>query len=212
MSHDHHHHEHDHPHPRQADVEDAPLTHHMALTEAVLDLLVAKGVVTAGEVRRALELVDAASPAAGARMIAKAWVDPAYKERLLADANAAAGELGIDGGIIPVRAVESTPAVHNLIVCTLCSCYPRFMLGAAPDWYKARAYRSRAVREPRAVLREFGLDLPDSVRVEVHDSTAELRYMVLPVRPTDTEGWDEERLAGLVTRDCMIGVAVPEAH
>jgi nitrile hydratase alpha subunit len=210
MSHDHH--EHDHPHPRQSDVEDAPLTHHMALTDAVLDLLVAKGVVTAGEVRRALELVDAASPAAGARMIARAWVDPAYKERLLADANAAAGELGIDGGIIPVRAVESTPAVHNLIVCTLCSCYPRFMLGAAPDWYKARAYRSRAVREPRAVLREFGLDLPDNVRVEVHDSTAELRYMVLPVRPEGTEGWDEERLAGLVTRDCMIGVAVPEAH
>jgi nitrile hydratase alpha subunit len=212
MSHDHHHHEHDHPHPRQADVEDAPLTHHMALTDAVLDLLVTKGVVTAGEVRRALELVDAASPAAGARMIARAWVDPAYKERLLADANEAAGELGIDGGIIPVRAVESTPTVHNLIVCTLCSCYPRFMLGAAPDWYKARAYRSRAVREPRAVLREFGLDLPDNVRVEVHDSTAELRYMVLPVRPTGTEGWDEERLAGLVTRDCMIGVAVPEAH
>jgi nitrile hydratase alpha subunit len=212
MSHDHHHHEHDHPHPRQADVEDAPFTHHMALTDAVLDLLVTKGVVTAGEVRRALELVDAASPAAGARMIAKAWVDPAYKERLLADANAAAGELGIDGGTIPVRAVESTPTVHNLIVCTLCSCYPRFMLGAAPDWYKARAYRSRAVREPRAVLREFGLDLPDSVRVEVHDSTAELRYMVLPVRPQGTEGWDEERLAGLVTRDCMIGVAVPEAR
>jgi nitrile hydratase len=212
MSHDHHHHEHDHPHPRQADLEDAPLAHYMALTDAVLDLLVTKGVVTAGEVRRALELVDAASPAAGARMIAKAWVDPAYKERLLADANAAAGELGIDGGIIPVRAVESTPAVHNLIVCTLCSCYPRFMLGAAPDWYKARAYRSRAVREPRAVLREFGLVLPDSVRVEVHDSTAELRYMVLPVRPTGTEGWDEERLAGLVTRDCMIGVAVSEAH
>jgi nitrile hydratase len=212
MSHDHHHHEHDHPHPRQADVEDAPLTHHMALTDAVLDLLVAKGVVTADEVRRALELVDAATPAAGARMIARAWVDPAYKERLLADANAAAGELGIDGGIIPVRAVESTPAVHNLIVCTLCSCYPRFLLGAAPDWYKARAYRSRAVREPRAVLREFGLDLADSVRVEVHDSTAELRYMVLPARPAGTEGWDEERLAGLVTRDCMIGVAVPEAH
>jgi nitrile hydratase len=210
--HDHHHHEHDHPHPRQADVEDAPLTHYMALTDAVLDLLVAKGVVTAGEVRRALELVDAATPAAGARMIARAWVDPAYKERLLADANEAAGELGIDGGIIPVRAVESTPTVHNLIVCTLCSCYPRFMLGAAPDWYKARAYRSRAVREPRAVLREFGLDLPESVRVEVHDSTAELRYMVLPVRPTGTEGWDEERLAGLVTRDCMIGVAVPEAR
>jgi nitrile hydratase alpha subunit len=212
MSHDHHHHEHDHPHPRQADLEDAPLAHYMALTDAVLDLLVTKGVVTAGEVRRALELVDAASPAAGARMIAKAWVDPAYKERLLADANAAAGELGIDGGIIPVRAVESTPTVHNLIVCTLCSCYPRFILGAAPDWYKARAYRSRAVREPRAVLREFGLDLPDNVRVEVHDSTAELRYMVLPVRPEGTEGWDEERLAGLVTRDCMIGVAVPEAH
>jgi hypothetical protein len=207
MSHDHHHHEHDHPHPRQADVEDAPFTHHMALTDAVLDLLVTKGIVTAGEVRRALELVDAASPAVGARMIAKAWVDPAYKERLLADANEAAGELGIDGGIIPVRAVESTPAVHNLIVCTLCSCYPRFMLGAAPDWYKARAYRSRAVREPRAVLREFGLELDPGVGLRVWDSSAEMRYLVLPERPAGSEGLGEDELATLVTRDAMIGVA-----
>ena len=207
MSHDHHHHEHDHPHPRRADLEDAPLTHHMALTDAVLDLLVAKGVVTPGEVRRALELVDAATPAAGARMIARAWVDPAYKERLLADANEAAGELGIDGGIIPVRAVESTPAVHNLIVCTLCSCYPRFMLGAAPDWYKARAYRSRAVREPRAVLREFGLELEDTTTIHVWDSSAEERYMVLPERPAGTEAMTEAELASLVSRDAMIGVA-----
>ena len=205
------HHGHDHPHPRQPDLEDAPLTHYMALTEAVLDLLLAKSIVTAGELRRALELVDAASPTAGARLVARAWLDPAFKERLLADVNEAAGELGIDAGTIPVRALESTSGVHKLIVCTLCSCYPRLLLGPSPDWYKARAYRSRAVREPRAVLREFGLELPPGVRVDVHDSTAELRSMVLPMRPQGTEGWDEERLAGLVTRDCMIGVAVPAA-
>ncbi len=204
-------HGHDHPHPRQPDLEDAPLTYHMALTEAVLDLLLAKGVVTAGELRRAVELVDAASPAAGARLVARAWLDPAFKERLLADVNEAAGELGIDAGIIPVRALESTPGVHKLIVCTLCSCYPRLLLGPSPDWSKARSYRSRAVREPRAVLREFGLELPPDVRVDVHDSTAELRYMVLPMRPPGTDGWDEERLASLVTRDCIIGVAVPAA-
>jgi nitrile hydratase len=215
MSHDHHHHhhhhEHDHPHPRRADLEDAPLTHHMALTDAILDLLVAKGVVTPDEVRRALELVDAATPAAGARMIARAWVDPAYKERLLADANAAAAELGIDGGIIPVRAVESTPAVHNLIVCTLCSCYPRAILGRPPDWYKSFEYRSRAVREPRAVMREFGFEPPEDVEVLVHDSTADVRYMVLPMRPPDTEDLGEEELARLVTRDSLVGVSVPLA-
>ncbi len=207
MSHDHHHHDHDHSHPRQADLEDAPLTHYMALTDAVLDLLVAKGVVTAVEVRRALELVEAATPAAGARMIAKAWVDPAYKERLLADANAAAGELGIDGGIIPVRAVESTPAVHNLIVCTLCSCYPRPVLGLPPDWYKLKPYRARAVIEPRAVLAEFGTVVPDDVEVRVSDSTAMVRHLVLPRRPAGTDDYTEEQLAALVTRDTMIGVA-----
>jgi len=211
-AHEHHHHEaHAHPHPRQPDVEDGPLTEPMALTEAVLDLLLAKGVFSADELRRALETIDASTPAQGARVVARAWVDPAFRERLLADANKAAAELGIDAGGIPIRAVADGPGVHNVIVCTLCSCYPRLLLGAAPDWYKARAYRSRAVREPRAVLREFGLDLPDGVRVVVHDSTAELRYMVVPERPAGTEGWNEERLAGIVTRDCMIGVALPRA-
>jgi nitrile hydratase len=208
-----HHHDHGaaHPHPKQPDVEDAPLTYHMALTEAVLDLLLAKGVFGADELRRTLEVMDASTPAQGARLVARAWVDPAFRERLLADANAAAAELGIDAGGIPIRAVENAEGVHNVIVCTLCSCYPRFLLGPAPDWYKARAYRSRVVREPRAVLRELGLELPEGTAVVVHDSTAELRYMVVPQRPAGTEGWSEERLIGLVTRDCMIGVTVPRA-
>lgn len=203
---------HHHPHPpQQPDVEDGPYTWHMALTDAVTELLLAKGVITGAELRRTLETIDAASPAHGARLVARAWLDPAFRARVLEDANAAAGELGIDAGAIPIRAVENRPDLHNVIVCTLCSCYPRYLLGAAPDWYKSRAYRSRAVREPRAVLAEFGLHLPDHVRIEVHDSTAELRYMVLPLRPAGTEGLDEEALAALVTRDCMIGTAVPAA-
>jgi Nitrile hydratase, alpha chain len=141
--------------------------------------------------------------------VARAWVDPGFKERLLRDANAAAAELGIDAGGIPIRAVENSPGVHNVIVCTLCSCYPRLLLGPSPDWYKSRAYRSRVVREPRAVLAEFGLEPPADVAVVVHDSTAELRYLVLPERPRGTDGWGEDRLSALVTRDCMIGTAVP---
>lgn len=201
----------DHPHPKQPDLEDAPYTWHMALTDALADLLVAKGVFTADELRATLEAMESATPAQGARLVARAWVDPAFEARLLEDVNAAAAELGIDAGAIPIRAVKNTPEVHNVIVCTLCSCYPRFLLGPPPDWYKARAYRSRVVREPRAVLAEFGLVLPDHVRIEVHDSTAELRYMVVPMRPEDTEDMDEEALAALVTRDCLIGVAVPRA-
>ncbi len=203
---------HHHPHPpKQPDIEDGPYSWHMALTDAVTDLLLEKGVITGEELRRTLETIDAASPAHGARLVARAWLDPAFKARVLEDANAAAGELGIDAGAIPIRAVENRPDLHNVIVCTLCSCYPRYLLGAAPDWYKSRAYRSRVVREPRAVLAEFGLHLPDDVRIEVHDSTAELRYMVLPLRPAGTDGLDEEALAALVTRDCMIGTAVPVA-
>ena len=200
-----------HPHPKQPDLEDGPYTWHMALTDALADLLVEKGVFTANELRATLETIDSATPAQGARLVARAWVDPDFEARLLEDVNAAAAELGIDAGAIPIRAVKNTPEVHNVIVCTLCSCYPRFLLGPPPDWYKARAYRSRVVREPRAVLAEFGLVLPDHVRIEVHDSTAELRYMVLPMRPEGTEDMDEAALAALVTRDCLIGVAVPEA-
>jgi nitrile hydratase alpha subunit len=202
-------HDHAHPHPRQPDVEDAPFAHHMALTEAVAALLQAKGVFSADELRRTIEMLDSRSPADGAKVVARAWVDPGFKERLLRDANAAAAELGIDAGGIPIRAVENRPGVHNVIVCTLCSCYPRLLLGPSPDWYKSRAYRSRVVREPRAVLAEFGLEPPADAAVVVHDSTAELRYLVLPERPAGTEGWGEIELAATVTRDCLIGTAVP---
>jgi hypothetical protein len=185
----------------------------LAQLEKLVAALKAKGIVTEEELSARQAQTDRASPEVGARMVARAWTDPAYRALLLSDGSRAAEMMGVSmAGAPPLGVLEDTAKRHHVIVCTLCSCYPRFLLGAAPDWYKARAYRSRAVREPRAVLREFGLDLPDSVRVEVHDSTAELRYMVLPVRPTGTEAWDEERLAALVTRDCMIGVAVPEAH
>lgn len=205
-----HTHDHPHPHPHQPDIEDAPYGHHEVMTEAVAALLLAKGVIGADELRRTVESIDARSPADGARVVARAWVDPDFKARLLEDANAAAGELGIDAGAIPIRALENTEGVHNVVVCTLCSCYPRLLLGLPPDWYKARAYRSRTVKEPRAVLREFGTQIPDDQEVRVHDSTADLRYLVLPRRPAGTEDWSEERLAGIVTRDTMIGVALPD--
>jgi nitrile hydratase len=207
--HEHGHDGHAHPHPRQPDIEDAPLTWHMALTEAMAELIVQKGLCTQADIRRTLEKIDAASPAAGGRLVARAWLDPDFRARLLQDVNAAAGELGIDAGGIPIRAVADTPDRHNVIVCTLCSCYPRFLLGGSPDWYKSKAYRARVVREPRAVLAEFGLDLPDGIRIEVHDSTAELRYLVVPLRPAGTEGWSEDQLAAIVTRDCLIGTALP---
>ena len=203
--------EHDHDHPgRQPDLEDLPYTRLMALTEAVTDLLLAKGLFTAGELRQALETIDSRSPADGARLVARAWVDDAFCTRVLADVNAAAAELGLDAGGIPIRAVANDASTHNVIVCTLCSCYPRLLLGPSPDWYKARAYRSRVVREPRSVLAEFGLELPAGKSVVVHDSTAELRYVVLPERPAGTGGWSEAELAAIVTRDCLIGTAVPK--
>ncbi|HEX9431212.1 MAG TPA: nitrile hydratase subunit alpha, partial [Burkholderiales bacterium] len=148
-------------------------------------------------------------PERGARVVARAWTDPAYKSRLLTNATAACEELGLEIPGLRLVAVENTPQVHNAIVCTLCSCYPRVLLGIPPDWYKSRNYRSRMVREPRTVLAEFGLQIPEAVQIRVHDSTADMRYLVLPMRPKGTEGWDEARLAGIVTRDSMIGVAVP---
>lgn len=204
-------HDHSHPHPHQPDLEESPLTHYQAMTEALGQLLIEKGVITGEELRATLEYIDSKSPAGGARVVARAWVDPAFKARLLEDVNKAAEELGIDAGIIPIRAVENTAGVHNVIVCTLCSCYPRNLIGLPPDWYKARSYRSRAVREPRAVLAEFGTAIPDDVEVRVHDSTADLRYMVLPARPAGSEDLDEAALAELVTRDCMIGVTLPKS-
>ena len=204
--HDHEHGDWPYPHPKQLDLEDGPLTHHMAMTEAVAELLIDKGIFSADEFRRQLELMDSKSPAEGARMVARAWADPDFKAHMLEDVNAAAKEMDIDAGGIPIMAVENTPDVHNVIVCTLCSCYPRNLIGLPPDWYKSRAYRSRMVREPRAVLAEFGTVLPDDVEIRVHDSTADLRYLIIPRRPEGTEGLDEEVLTALVTRDSLIGV------
>lgn len=174
---------------------------------AVEELLILRGVFTAADVDRQVEAMDGRSHERGARMVARAWVDPAYRGRMLADGSAAAEALGLEVGPLRLIVVENTPEVHNVIVCTLCSCYPRLLLGIPPEWYKNRAYRSRVVREPRAVLAEFGLQLAAGVRIRVHDSTADMRYMVLPVRPAGTDGWSEERLAALVTRDALIGVA-----
>jgi len=189
--------------------QDGPLSDYQRMEIALRELLVEKGILTADEIRRTVEAMDARSPALGARVVARAWTDPAFKARLLANGTAACEELGVAMAGTKLVVVESTAAVHNLIVCTLCSCYPRMLLGLPPDWYKSRAYRARAVREPRAVLREFGTELPDDVTVRVHDSTADMRYLVLPLRPPGTEGWSEERLAALVTRDSMVGVSVP---
>ena len=199
------------PHPFQPDIEDSPLTHYQLLELAVGALMIEKGIFTGDELRRALEDIDSRGPADGAKVVARAWVDPDFKARLLADTNAAAAELGVDAGTIPIMTMENTREVHNVIVCTLCSCYPRLLLGLPPDWYKSRAYRSRMVREPRAVLAEFGTAIPDDVEVKVHDSTAELRYVILPMRPAGTHGMDEAELAKLVHRDSMIGVTLPDS-
>lgn len=203
-------HEHSHVHPESTAAE-RPLSRFQIMETAVRELLIEKGIVTADEVRTAVEAMDARTPAQGARVVARAWTDPEFKARLLADGTSACEELGIDMGPTRLVVVESSDTVHNVIVCTLCSCYPRMLLGLPPDWYKSKSYRSRMVRQPRAVLREFGIDVPQPVRVRVHDSTADMRYMVLPRRPPGTEGLREEALAALVTRDCLIGVAVPQA-
>ena len=203
-----HHHDHEVA-PENRDVEETG--HYELMATAIRDLLVEKGVVTPEQIRTQLEFMDSRGPAIGARIVAKAWTDPAFRERLLDDGTAAVAELGIPMAGTELVAVENTPDAHNMIVCTLCSCYPRTILGLPPDWYKSKSYRSRAVIEPRAVLKEFGTEIPDGVTVRVHDSNADMRYLVLPMRPEGTEGWDAERLAGIVTRDCMVGTALPQA-
>ena len=200
-----------HRHPPQPDLEDTPLSHYEVMLMAVTGLLIEKGIVSAADMRAQVERMDTLSPVQGARLVARAWVDDGFRRRLLADSGKAAAELGIDTGQFPVLVMENTPRAHNLVVCTLCSCYPRFLLGPPPDWYKSRSYRSRAVREPRAVLAEFGTEIAEEVNIRVHDSTADMRYMVLPMRPEGTEGMKEEELARLVTRDSLIGVAQPRA-
>ena len=203
-----HGHDHDHPHETLPDA-GGTVGYHERLETAVRELLIEKDILTADDVRRGVEVLESRSPALGARVVARAWVDPQYKSRLLENGTAACEELGIDMKATHLVVVENTPEVHNLIVCTLCSCYPGVLLGLSPAWYKSQAYRSRAVRDPRGVLAEFGTVVPDEVTVRVHDSTADMRYLVLPVRPEGTEGMDEAELAALVTRDSMIGVSRP---
>lgn len=182
-------------------------------TEAVENLLVELGVIDVARVDAIVRhYEETVGPKTGARVVAKAWTDPAFKRRLLADGLAACAELGIGGPETEyLRVVENTPSVHNAVVCTLCSCYPWPILGLPPAWYKSSAYRSRLVREPRTILTEMGLALPESVEIRVWDSVSEIRYLVLPERPAGTEEFTEDQLAALVTRDAMIGVARVEA-
>jgi nitrile hydratase alpha subunit len=178
-----------------------------ALGEAIYEVLVEKQVLSADEVRAMIERMEDAGPAKGARIVAHAWTDPAFKARLLADGKRALAEIGIESLETQLIVVENEPSRHNVIVCTLCSCYPRSVLGSPPAWYVSKPYRARTVREPRKVLAEFGYHVPEQTEVVVHDSTADMRYMVLPMRPAGTEGWSEPDLAKLVTRDSLIGVA-----
>ena len=210
MPHDHHEHLSPSGHPYRKD-DDVPLTYWQTMEIAMRELLIEKGETAAAEIARQIDAMDARSPANGAAVVARAWVDADFRARLLADAAEASREMGFDIGPLHLIAVENTRDTHNVIVCTLCSCYPRNLLGLPPDWYKSRAYRSRVVKTPRAVLREFGLDLPADVTVRVHDSTADMRYIVLPARPPGTENLTEAELAALVTRDSMIGTGVPRA-
>lgn len=189
-----------------------PYSYFQLMEVSLRELLVEKGVVTEAQVTEEVEAMRRRTPEIGARVVAKAWIDPGFKARLLADGTRGCTELGIEVAALKLVVVENAPSVHNVVVCTLCSCYPRMLLGIPPEWYKSRNYRSRTVREPRAVLEEFGLEFSRDVKIRVHDSTADMRYLVLPMRPAGTEGWDEERLASIVTRDCMIGVAIPSPN
>ena len=209
MSHDEHDHDHDHPHEPIGHDGEPPAA---ARARALEELLVEKGVITHEAVRQGVDWLVSRSPADGSRLVARAWADPEFKERLLSDAREAALEVGLDPGPSPkVVAVENTDDVHHIVVCTLCSCYPRALLGPPPAWYKSLPYRSRAVSEPHAVLAEFGVELDPDVELRVLDSTADVRYLVVPRRPEGTEGLSEDELAALVTRDSMIGVAQPLA-
>lgn len=203
-----HGHDHDH-HPYQED-DDAHVTALSPLRLrgiAIRNLLLSRGVLTAEEIRAEIERMDSRGAHDGARVVARAWTDPGFAARLAADAGSAVRELGLSGGETVLAALFNRPGLHHLVVCTLCSCYPRSVLGRPPAWYKSRAYRARAVRDPRGILAEFGTVLPEGTSIRVHDSNGELRYLVVPERPAGTEGWDEQRLAGLVTRDSMIGVS-----
>jgi nitrile hydratase subunit alpha len=190
------------------------LSAHAKRVYAIRDILLEKGILTKADIEEQIEYMEVRSPANGAKLVARAWVDSEFKKRLLADPKAACAEMGVDATSLNEFVVlENTEKVRHMVVCTLCSCYPRPILGRPPDWYKSFNYRARAVNDPRGVMREFGDEVPDDVEIRVHDSTADMRYLVLPMRPTGTEGWSEEKLQRLVIRDSLIGVvdALPAA-
>jgi nitrile hydratase len=199
-------HDHDHPHGHEPLAEPAVATR----VRGLADYLVEHGIVSREDLRARMDWLVSRTPANGSRLVARAWIDPAFKERLLDDAIGAAHELGLDPGpSARVVALENTDDVHHMVVCTLCSCYPKALLGPPPDWYKSLTYRSRAVSDPQGVLREFGVELNESVELRVVDSTADIRYLVVPRRPPGSDGLTEDELAATVTRDSMIGVAQP---
>ena len=203
MSGDHHDHDHDH----EGMLEDQELSYRAKRSLAIQELLIDKGLMTRESIQHKMDIMASRSPTDGARIVARAWVDPEFKARLVSDTRSAVAELGyVLAPESQLAVMENTASVHHIVVCTLCSCYPTSLLGPPPDWYKSFAYRSRAVSDPHGVMREFGLELDESVEVRVVDSTADLRYVVLPERPAGTEGMSEEELAKLVNRDSMIGV------
>ena len=202
---------HDHDHDHHAPIDDPPPTGDELLEIALRELLIEKGVLGAGQVAAQIDAMDSRNPALGAKVVARAWNDPTFKTRLMAEPLVAIEEaFGLNmAGPLEFVALENTPDVHNVVVCTLCSCYPRMLLGIPPAWYKSVAYRSRVVRDPRGVLEEFGLSIAPEREIRVADSTADVRYLVLPMRPAGTTGWSEDDLAATVSRDCMIGAAEP---
>ena len=222
--HHHHHHDHDHDHGDHDHDHGGPGHTHDATTFqpdskepsrewefleiALRELLIEKAIITARQIQDKIEEWDGKSPETGAKIVARAWTEPAFRKKLIADGNKAVAELGLDVPGLKFVVLENTAKLHHMVVCTLCSCYPRTILGLPPLWYKSREYRSRAVREPRAELAEFGTTIPEDVEVRVVDSTADCRFLVLPRRPAGTKGWSAEQLARLVTRDSMIGTAV----
>jgi nitrile hydratase len=197
-------------HPFRAD-DDTKLSYWQVMEIAVRELLIEKGHISASQVHEQINRMDARSPANGATIVARAWTDPQFKAALLTNAGQTSRDMGFDIGPMQLIVVENTNSVHNVVVCTLCSCYPRNLLGLPPDWYKSRAYRSRTVVEPRKVLSEFGVEIAPDIQVRVHDSTADMRYLVLPAKPAEANGVSETLLANWVTRDSMIGVGLPRA-
>ncbi len=198
---EHHHHDH-----APISDDDGPMSRFELLETAIRELLIEKGLFSAADLHAQIDATDARNPAFGAKLVAKAWADPSFKTALIADPRGTLDTMGIPvGALAELQVVENTEDVHHVVVCTLCSCYPRMILGVPPAWYKSTAYRARVVKDPRGVLREFGVDVPESRPVRVLDSTADLRFLVIPRRPAGTEDLDEADLAGLVTRDSMIG-------